>query len=101
MKHKGKLKYTTGQFLVDVEPFPRLKIMMLCDILMGLYKQMPDKFKYKQISYEYSKYIMKLVDENESIIDIESKLTNCASAEILIDNLHNEVSLLRMCISKK
>lgn len=100
MNHKGKLKYSTGVFLSDVEPFPRLKIMMLCDILMGLYKEMPDKFKYKHISYEYTKYIMKIVDENESIIDIESKLPNVASVEILIESLHNEVSLLRNLISK-
>lgn len=101
MKHKGKLKYSTGVFLSDVEPFPRLKIMMLCDILMKLYSEIPDKFKYKHISYEYTKYIMKIVDENESIVDIESKLPNVSSAEHLIESLHNEVSLLRMCISKK
>ena len=99
MRHKGKLKYTTGVFLTDVEPFPRLKIMMLCDILMGLYKQLPDKFKYKHISYEYTKYIMKIVDEHESIVDIESKLTHCISCEQLIESLHNEVSLLRLCKS--
>ncbi len=101
MKHKGKLKYSTGIFLADVEPFPRLKIMMLCDILMGLYKQIPEKFKYKHLSYEYTKYIMRIVDENESILDIESKLTNCSSAEQLIQNLHNEVTLLRTCISNQ
>jgi hypothetical protein len=101
MKHKGKLKYSTGVFLSDVEPFPRMKIMMLCDILMGLYKVMPDKYKYKHISYEYTKYIMKIVDEHESIIEIESKLPNIASVEQLIETLHNEVSLLRNCISKK
>lgn len=100
MQHKGKLKYSTGVFLSDVEPFPRLKIMMLCDILMGLYKEMPDKFKYKHISYEYTKYIMKIVDENESIVDIESKLPNVASVELLIESLHNEVSLIRNLICK-
>jgi hypothetical protein len=100
MNHKGKLKYTSAVFLTDVEPFPRLKIMMLCDILMGLYKQLPDKFKYKHISYEYTKYIMRIVDEHDSIVDIESKLTHCISCEQLIEALHNEVSLLRMCKSK-
>ena len=74
--------------------------MMLCDILMGLYKDLPDKFKYKHISYEYTKYIMKIVDENESIVDIESKLPNVASVELLLEMLHNEVSLLRNIIGK-
>lgn len=101
MQHKGKLKYSTGVFLSDVEPFPRLKIMMLCDILMGLYKEIPDKLKYKHISYEYAKYIMKIVDENESIVEIESKLPNVASVELLIESLHNEVSLLRSIICMK
>jgi len=100
MKHKGKLKYSTGVFLSDVEPFPRLKIMMLCDILMGLYKEIPEKLKYKHISYEYTKYIMKIVDENESIVDIESKLPNVSSVELLLESLHNEVSLIRNIISK-
>mgnify|MGYP000970249518 CR=1 FL=1 len=43
---------------------------------------------------------MKIVDEHESIVDIESKLTHCISCEQLIEALHNEVSLLRMCKSK-
>lgn len=74
MKHKGKLKYTTGQFMIDVEPFPRLKIMMLCDIIMNNLTKLPEDFMYKHLCYEYIKHIMKVVDENESIIDIEEKL---------------------------
>ena len=95
MKHKGKLKYTTGTFLVDVEPFPRLKIMMLCDIAMNHLKKLPDSFEYKHMSYNYIKYIMRVVDENESIIDIESKISNVSSAEDIIMMLHNEVTLLQ------
>ncbi len=36
MRHKGKLTYSSGLYMVDVEPFSRLKIMMLCDIIMDL-----------------------------------------------------------------
>lgn len=75
MRHKGKLKYTSGKFATDVEPFPRLKIMMLCDIIMNLLSKLKDTFPYKQLSYETTKYIMKVVDENESIIDIEEKIS--------------------------
>ena len=75
MKHKGKLKYTTGAYLVDVEPFPRLKIMMLCDIIMNELRKLPEELSYRHLSYEYCKHIMKVVDENESIVDIEEKLS--------------------------
>ena len=101
MRHKGKLKYTTGTFLVDVEPFPRLKIMMLCDIAMGLIKKFPDSFEYKHMSYNFVKYIMKVVDENESIIDIESKISNISSAEDIIMMMHNEVTLLQQFTYEK
>lgn len=101
MKHKGKLKYSTGKFLIDVEPFPRLKIMMLCDILINELKKIPDTFRYKLLSHEWCKYVMKVVDENESIIDIESKITNVSSAEELIMALHNEVTLIQTLAKEK
>jgi hypothetical protein len=101
MKHKGKLKYTTGMYLVDVEPFPRLKIMMLCDIAMNNIKKFPDSFEYKHMIYNYIKYIMKVVDENDSIIDIESKISNVSSAEDIIMMLHNEVSLLQQLLKNR
>lgn len=99
MKHKGKLKYTAGAYLVDVEPFPRLKIMMICDVLMTELKKLPDNYKYKHLSFEYVKFIMQIVDENESIVDIENKLTNVRHAEDLILQLHNEVTLIKTILS--
>lgn len=94
MKHVGKLKWTTGQYLGDVEPFPRLKIMMLCNIIMDKLGKLPDSFQYKHLSYEYCKFIMKVVDENESLIDIETKLSETSSCEDIIQQLHGEVILL-------
>jgi NADH dehydrogenase (ubiquinone) 1 alpha subcomplex subunit 5 len=101
MRHKGKLKYSTGMYMVDVEPFPRLKIMMLCDIIMGLNKQLPDNFNFKHYIHEYIKFIMKIVDENESIVDIENKLPQFPSAELLIMALHDQVTFSRNCIEHK
>ena len=101
MRHKGKLKYSAGIYMVDVEPFPRLKIMMLCDIIMGLNKHLPDSFNVKHYVHEYIKYIMKIVDENESIIDIENKLPQFASGEQLIMGLHDQVTLSRHLIDHK
>jgi hypothetical protein len=100
MKHKGKLKYSSGTFLVDVEPFPRLKIMMLCDIAMNLLKKIPDSFDYKHLSYNFIKYVMQVVDENESIIDIENKISDVSSAESIIMVLHNEVTLLQNIVQE-
>ncbi len=98
MKHKGKLKYTTGVYLVDVEPFPRLKIMMLCDMALSYLRRIPDSHEYKHMSFSYIRYIMQVVDENESIIDIESKIGEVTKAEDIIQMLHNEVLLVKTIV---
>jgi len=101
MKHKGKLKYTTGVYLIDVEPFPRLKIMMLCDLALSYLRKIPDSHGYKHMSFQHIKYIMNVVDGNESIVDIESKISNANKAEDIILMLHNEVLLLRIIVRDK
>jgi hypothetical protein len=101
MRHKGKVKLSTGYFAIDVEPFPRLKIMMLCDIIMGLNKQLPDSFNAKHYIHEYIKYIMQVVDENESVYDIETKLPQFKAVEFLIMNLHDQVTLSRIFVEEK
>jgi hypothetical protein len=101
MKHKGKLKYTTGSYLSDVEPFPRLKIMMLCDIALNHIRKLPDDFDYKHLIFNYIKFVMKIVDENESIIDIETQIPNVNSAEDIIEMLHNEVILLQTLVDNR
>jgi hypothetical protein len=101
MRHKGKVKYTAGRFATDVEPFPRLKIMMLCDIIMGLNKQLPDHFNAKHYVHEWVKFIMQVVDQNESIFEIESKLPQFDSVEDLIMSLHDQVTFNRICIEQK
>ncbi len=95
MRHKGELKSTTAQFMVDVEPFPRLKIMMLCQIINDLLNEFDNKFIYKAIVRELIKYIMEVVDEHESIVEIESALVDYENVENLIEKLHDEVTLLR------
>lgn len=101
MKHKGKLKYTTGVYLVDVEPFPRLKVMMLCDIALSYLRKIPDSHEYKHFSFAWVKYIMRVVDENESIIDIESKLKDITKIEDLIMLLNKEVLLLKTIVRER
>jgi hypothetical protein len=101
MRHKGKVKAATGKFAMDVEPFPRLKVMMLCDIIMGLNKQLPDKLNYKHFVHEHTKFIMEIIDENESIYDIETKLPSFESVEHLIMALHDQVTLSRIYIEDR
>lgn len=94
MKHTGKLKPTSGKYLEDVEAFPRMKIMMLCDIILQKLAKIPDDFGYKEMSFEYTKFIMKVTDENENIIELLDKLNKFNTLEELIQALHNEVTLL-------
>ena len=95
MRHRGELKSTTAHLMVDVEPFPRLKIMMLCQIINDLLNEFDNKFIYKALLRELIKYIMEVVDEHESIVEIESALIDYESVENLIEKLHDEVTLLR------
>ena len=47
MEHEGELKKSTGLAILDVEPFPRLKLMKLFYLTLQEYKELPDAFKYK------------------------------------------------------
>jgi len=42
----------TGLALVDVEPFPRLKLMKLYYMALDEYKELPDVYRYKFLSAE-------------------------------------------------
>lgn len=54
----------TGLSLLDVEPFPRLKLMKLYYMTLEEIKDLPDVYRYKFLSSEVTKYRMKIVDEN-------------------------------------
>ena len=80
---------------MDVEPFPRMKLMKLYYLIMDELKQFPDKYQYKFLCREITKYRMKVVDENESIRDIEETI-KAGVVEELILQAHNELKLLRI-----
>ena len=44
VEHEGPLKMSTGIALMDVEPFPRLKLMKLYYMALDEMKQIPDAF---------------------------------------------------------
>ena len=56
---------------------------------------MPDEYGYKYYSREQTRYRMKIVDENESVRDIEEKIAS-GLVEELIHAAHNELKLLRI-----
>jgi NADH dehydrogenase (ubiquinone) 1 alpha subcomplex subunit 5 len=53
--------------MLDVEPFPRQRIMKLCYMIMDKLKTVPEEAMYRLYTEEKIKYIMKLTDEIEDI----------------------------------
>ena len=95
MHHTGPLKISTGQAFLDVEPFPRMKLMKLYYLILQEVQNLPDEYGYKYYSREQTRFRMKMVDENESIRAIEEKIAG-GIVEELIFSAHNELKLLRI-----
>lgn len=95
MQHKGQLKYSTGLYVQDVEPFPRLKIMMICHVILNLLTEFDNSFLYKLAVKESITFIMEVVDQNDVLNNIENALITFQSMENLIIKLDDEVTLLR------
>ena len=74
MHHEGALKLTTGFAFMDVEPFPRMKLMKLYYLILQEVNKLPDEYGYKYYCREMTRYRMKVVDEHENVRDIESKI---------------------------
>ena len=70
-------------------------------MIMKLLRQIPDRFPYKQLSYEYCKYIMEVTDKHEAISEIEDKLSYVKNCEELLERLHSEVDCLQGLIDKQ
>lgn len=95
MRHEGPLKLSTGIAFLDVEPFPRMKLMKLYYLALQEINELPDEYQYKILSRELTRFRMKVVDENESIRAIEEKI-GYGMIEELVAAAHNEVKLLRL-----
>ena len=80
---------------MDVEPFPRMKLMKLYYIILQELNELPEAYTYKFLSQETTRYRMKIVDENMSVRVIEEKV-GCGLVEELIFQAHNEIKLLRI-----
>ena len=60
---------------MDVEPFPRMKLMKLYYMILAELKDLPDEYGYKFLSQEMTRFRMKVVDENMSIRAIEDRIS--------------------------
>ena len=83
MKHEGPLKLSTGIAFMDVEPFPRMKLMKLYYLALQELKDLPDNYGYKFLSQEMTRYRMKVVDEFLSIRAIEDKIAGGLIEELI------------------
>ena len=95
MHHTGPLKISTGFAFLDVEPFPRMKLMKLYYLILQEIQKLPDEYGYKVYSREQTRYRMKIVDETENVREIEEKIAG-GLVEELIAAAHDEVKLLRI-----
>ena len=95
MQHEGPLKLTTGIAFLDVEPFPRMKLMKLYYLALQEIEKLPDEYGYKILSREMTRFRMQVVDSTTSIRDIEKKISH-GLIEELIFSAHNEIKLLRV-----
>ena len=68
---------------MDVEPFPRMKLMKLYYLALQEIKELPDSYGYKFLSRELTRFRMKIVDENLSIRAIEEKISNGVIEELI------------------
>ena len=89
------MQATTGIAFMDVEPFPRMKLMKLYYLTLQEIKDLPDIYQYKFLSQELTRFRMKVVDEHLSVRAIEEKISH-GSIEELIFQAHNEIKLLRI-----
>ena len=95
MQHAGPLKLSTGIAFLDVDPFPRMKLMKLYYLTLQEISTLPDVYTYRLLSRELTRFRMKVVDENTGIRDIEEKIS-CGLIEELIRQAHDELKLMRL-----
>ena len=95
MQHEGPLKLSTGIAFLDVEPYPRMKLMKLYYLALAEIDQLPDEYGYKLLAREMTRFRMKVVDETPAIREIEDKIAS-GLIEELVFAAHNEVKLLRL-----
>ena len=97
----SKIKFTTGYALVEVEPFPRMKIMKVAKHLLHRVKnELPENLLARTFMEEQYKYYMELTHETKDILELEQKLdTDCI--ETFIEALAKETLFIDFMVSER
>lgn len=86
--------HKTGYAMVQIEPFPRARIMKICyNILADVKREIPEDATYRILTEEKMKYIMNIVDKEEDPQQLE-KLFGGIPIEIFIRNLANQFMVI-------
>lgn len=95
------IKHSTGYALLEVEPFPRLKIMKLSMIILKeLQRGIPEDALYRIYTEEKFKYIMELTHDNKNISDLEDIL-GFETIEYFIEQMAREYDLIEFMRQEK
>ena len=68
------LKTATGYSYLDVEPFPRARLMKLGYLILDRIKGAPEDSNLRLWYEEYAKWMMEVVDQTESVVELEEKI---------------------------
>lgn len=81
---------------MEVEPFPRAKIMKTCyHIMEQLSIGFPTNCVYRIYNEERTKYLMKVVDETPDVEELEEFL-GVETIELFIDNLVGQLQVINI-----
>ena len=96
----SKIKYTTGYGIVEVEPFPRMKIMKVSKhMLHRLRNELPESLLARTYMEEKYKYYMELTHETTDILELEQKL-DTDSIEMFIAEIAKETLYLDYIVAE-
>ncbi len=90
------VKYTTGFGTLEIEPFPRMKIMKICShILNEIEIGIPDHAFYKVYTKEKMMWLMEQTHLNPNIPELE-KILETFCVEDFLEGLAKEVELVKI-----
>ena len=97
----SKIKFRTGYSLMEVEPFPRMKIMKIAKhLLHRLKNEIPENAIFRIYMEEKIKYYMEVTHETTDILELEGKLdVDCI--EMFIETFAKETLFIDYILKEK
>ena len=96
-----KVKAHSGYASLEVEPFPRMRIMELgLMILEQLRRKIPSHAMYRVYTEEKMKYYMELTHQTPNVMELEARLGE-ESVEYFIEKLAYELQLVDLMVEFK